>query len=90
MTIAEKSAATCSPQDEEVTLLDQLKWVSFGYSVDDVTVALTILLTEAVVQKTTSKQQALQYLAAAVLRMAEDIERDYEIIKLDATTGQAN
>lgn len=89
MIIEAKSAPACSQpvDDAEVSLLDQVKWVTFGYDVDDVVVAHAILMTEAVVRKTTSRHDALTFLAACVMRMAEDINRDYEAIKHSATTS---
>jgi hypothetical protein len=89
MIIAEKSAPACSPpvDDAEVSLLDQLKWVTFGYDPADVFVALAILMTENVVTNTKSKHDALQLLAGTVMRIAEDIDRDYEAIKASVTTS---
>ena len=89
MIIAEKSAPACSPpvDDAEVTLLDQVKWVTFGFEQADVLIALAILMTETVVATSNSKHEALQNLAALVMSMAQDIDRDYDAIKAAATTS---
>jgi hypothetical protein len=75
--------------DAEVTLLDQMKWVTFGHQVDDVLLVSMALLMQCVVQRTSSKDAALDFWAALSLQAAAEIDRDYDGMRLDgALTGQ--
>lgn len=88
MTTKQNLAAICSPSmppndDAEVTLLDQMKWVTFGHQVDDVLLVSMALLMQCVLQRTRSKDAALDFLAAISLQMAHEIDKDYAALKLD-------
>ena len=72
---------TCSPPaapgDQEVTLLDQVRWVTNGYPVADVAVVAQLLLTECCMQNTPDKATALAILDGAHQNMRRQIEGNY-------------
>jgi hypothetical protein len=74
----ETPSPSCSPQEQEVSLLDQIKYVVEGHRIDDVAAVAMMLLTRAVVQVSESKFEAMQALSKLGDKMAVIVDRDYD------------
>lgn len=71
--------------DQEVTLLDQIRWVVAGQQVDDVLTVAMMLLVECVVQKSANKATALKAWDAIYAMMADEIDGGYDNLKSKIT-----
>ena len=74
------SIADTAPE-QEVSLLDQMKYVTYGHTIADVMVVSVILMQQCLVQRASSKKQALRALDAFYIKMAEDIDQNYESMR---------
>ena len=69
--------------EQEVSLLDQMKYVTYGHTVGDVMLVAITLLMQATVQRATSKKQALRALDHMYIKMAEEIDANYDLMRAD-------
>lgn len=69
--------------EQEVSLLDQMKYVTYGHTVGDVMLVAVTLLMQSTVQRSTSKKQALRALDCMYIKMAEEIDQNYELMLAD-------
>ena len=69
--------------DQEVSLLDQMKYVTYGHTISEVMLVSIIMMQQCLVQRSTSKKQALRALDAFYVKMAEEIDQNYESMRGD-------
>lgn len=73
-------------QDQEVSLIDQMKYVTYGHTIGDVMLVAIILMQQCLVQRSRNKKQALRALDAFYIKMAEEIENNYEQLRFGGET----
>jgi hypothetical protein len=78
--------ASTATQDQEVSLWDQIRFVTYGHSIADVMLVGIVLVEQCLVQRSNSKKQALRALDAFYIKMAEEIDSKYEQLRADGVT----
>lgn len=71
-----------STDDQEVSLLDQIKWVTYGHPIADVMTIAIAVMQQCIVQMASDKEEALRALDAFHRAMADDIDRSYDDIRI--------
>lgn len=85
------SPASSVTSDQEVSLLDQIKYVTYGHPVIDVITIASAIMEQCLVQMSRSREHALQMLDTQYIDMAKRIDHDYDDIRVHgALHGKAD
>jgi|RhiMethySRZTD1v2_1073278.scaffolds.fasta_scaffold29685_7 hypothetical protein len=87
--IIDRKSPTSSDQAKDqraIRLADQVKLACWGHSINDVGAIAVGLLMNVILQKTESKEQALEYVDLTAKKIHEVIARDYDEMMKDMHT----
>ena len=73
-----KDSSSQTPDQRTVSLADQVKLACWGHTINDVGAVALGLLMNVIVQKTTNKEEALEFADLTMKEMHKIIERDYQ------------